>query len=263
MDLGLTGKVALIGGASKGLGLAAARALCAEGAHAALMARSPDVLEQAAEDLRQTTGAEVLAVAVDLSQTDDLPDAVDQALDAFGRIDILINNAGGPPTGQFLDLGLDDWLHAFHLNLASAVTLAKLVVPRMKENNFGRIINLTSIAVKQPLDNLILSNSIRAGVHGWAKTLASELAPHGITVNNIMPGYTLTDRVRGLARNMAEEEGVSPEAVIHQLVEDIPMGRLGRPDELGDLAAFLASERAAYITGASIPVDGGFYKGLL
>lgn len=250
-------------GASKGLGLAAATAMAREEARVIIMARTEETLSQAAESLSRETGRPVIPVTVDLSRANQTRLAVQTALDAYGRIDILVNNAGGPGTARFLEIDDTNWEAAFRLNLMSAVVMAREVVPGMKARRWGRIINLTSIAVKQPIDGLMLSNAIRAGVHGWAKTLANELAPFDITVNNVLPGYTLTGRIRDLARAIASREGVSPEEIISGMTEAIPIGRLGQPEEVGDLVAFLASEAAGYITGVSIPIDGGFYKGLL
>ncbi len=263
MDLGLKDKIALVGGGSKGLGRAAAMALAQEGAKVVIISRTEDVLGETAETIHRETGAEVTARPADLSLADQARRIVRETIDGYGRLDILVNNAGGPPTGQFLDFGEDDWAAAFRTNLMSAVTMAGEALPSMKEHQWGRIINLTSIAVKQPLDGLILSNAVRAGVHGWAKSLANEVASLNITVNNVLPGYTLTDRVRSLAGQRAEQEGISTEQVIGQWENNIPMKRLGRPEELGSLVAFLASNQAAYITGVSIPIDGGFYKGLM
>ena len=263
MDLGLKGKVALVGGASRGLGLAAAESLAREGARVIITARSKDQLEAAAARIAQNTGAAVEARPADLSRPGEAAGLARETVRDFGRVDVLVNNAGGPPGGAFLDFSDQDWEAAFQLNLMSAVNLTREVIPGMKERQWGRIINLTSIAVKQPIDGLILSNAIRAGVHGWAKSLANEYAPHGVTVNNVCTGYTLTERVRSLAEARAAQEGITPESVIAGFVASVPMKRLGRPEDLGDLVAYLASEQAGYITGASIPIDGGYYRGLL
>lgn len=263
MDLGLSDKVAFVGGASKGLGWAIAVALAREGAKLAIVARNRTRLEDAAAKLRDEFKVEAKPIPGDLSRTGQVRAAVLSALETFGRVDILVNNAGGPPAGPFVDFSDEVWLDAFKLNFMSAVTATREVLPGMKERGWGRIINMTSIAVKQPLDGLILSNAIRAGVHGWAKSLSNELATEGITVNCVLPGFTLTDRVRSLAQSQAEREGLTTEEVISSLTEAIPMGRMGKPEEIGDLVAFLASPRAAYITGTSIHIDGGFYHGLM
>ncbi|MEW5724180.1 MAG: SDR family oxidoreductase [Thermodesulfobacteriota bacterium] len=263
MDLGIEGKVALVGGAGKGLGRAAAGALAREGCVVVISSRTAGTLAATAEAIRRETGAEVLPLPADLSSSRQAAGLARTALDRYGRVDILVNNAGGPPVGKFLDFTDLDWEAAFRLNLMSAVTLAREVVPGMIERRWGRIVNLTSIAVKQPLDGFILSNAVRAGVHGWAKTLSNELAPFGVTVNNVLPGFTLTDRVWSLARDQSEKQGLSSEEVLKQMAGAIPMNRLGRPEDLGDLVAFLASEQAGYITGVSIQIDGGLYKGLM
>ncbi|MFH1135317.1 MAG: SDR family oxidoreductase [Pseudomonadota bacterium] len=263
MNLGLHGKIALVGGAGKGLGRAAAFSLAREGVKVGLISRTRATLEKTAAEIEAATGSEARAIPADLADRDQAVEAARAAVRLFGRVDILVNNAGGPPSGQFLDFADADWDRAFQLNLMSAISLARELVPGMKARGFGRIVNITSLAVKQPLDGLILSNAIRAGLHGWAKSLSNELAPFGITVNNILPGYTLTDRVGSLAAVLAQKQGTTPEAVIAGWEAGIPMKRLGRPEDLGDLAAFLASEQAGYITGTSILIDGGAYKGLM
>ena len=181
----------------------------------------------------------------------------------FGRIDILVTNAGGPPAGQFESFDLSQWEAATRLLLYSSVTLAQKVLPSMKERRWGRILNITSIAVKQPVDNLILSNSLRAAVTGFARTLANEVATFGVTVNNIMPGYTRTERVEELAKMMSKKQGITPAEFIERWEQEIPMRRIGDPREFAALAAFLVSERASYITGTSIPVDGGWIKAIM
>ncbi|MBU2547422.1 MAG: SDR family oxidoreductase [Proteobacteria bacterium] len=263
MDLGLTNRVALVCGASRGLGLAVAVSLAREGASLVIAARDERALDEAAAHVVRETEADVKPVPTDLSRPEEIRALAEAAFRAFGRVEILVNNAGGPPPGEFLDFKDRDWEAAFRLNLMSAVMLTREVVPDMKTRRWGRVLNLTSIAVKQPIDGLMLSNSIRAGVHGWAKSLAVELAPWNITVNNVMPGYTLTDRVGGLAKALAQKEGLEPSDIIARWEAAVPMKRLGRPQDLGDLVAYLASEQAGYITGASIPIDGGYDRGLL
>src|SRR3989454_1804644 len=263
MDLGLKDKVALVAAASRGLGRAVAEELAAEGALLLLCSRSEEAINETAKEIAQTTAAKVLAVAADVSKADDVAKVTQFGIERFGRIDILVTNAGGPPAGQFENLGQEQWEAATRLTLFSAVELARHVLPGMKERRWGRILNITSIAVKQPVDNLILSNSLRAAVTGFARTLANEVATFGITVNNIMPGYTRTERVEELARMMADKEGITPAEFIARWEKEIPMRRLGEPREFAALAAFLVSERASYITGTSIPVDGGWIRSLL
>jgi 3-oxoacyl-[acyl-carrier protein] reductase len=263
MDLGLKSKVALVAAASRGLGRAVAEELAAEGASLVVCSRGEDSINQTAKEIAQTTGAKILAVAADVSKADDVVKLTQFASERFGRIDILVTNAGGPPAGQFENLSQEQWEAATRLTLFSAVELARQVLPGMKQRGWGRILNITSIAVKQPVDNLILSNSLRAAVTGFARTLANEVAAFGVTVNNIMPGYTRTERVEELAKMMAKQQGITPAEFVARWEEEIPMGRLGDPREFAALAAFLVSERASYITGTSIPVDGGWIRALM
>src|SRR5918998_1537761 len=223
MDLGLAGKVALVAAASRGLGR---------------------------------------GVAGDVSLPEDVSRVVGAALERFGRVDILVTNAGGPPAGTFESLSAQDWEAATRLTLTSVLNLTRAVLPGMRERRWGRILNVTSIAVKQPVEGLMLSNSLRAAVTGFARTLANEVAADGVTVNNLLPGYTRTERVEELARAAAAREGVSESEALARWEEEIPMRRLGEPREFAALAAFLASERAGYITGTSVTVDGGWVRSL-
>jgi 3-oxoacyl-[acyl-carrier protein] reductase len=263
MDLGLKNKVALVAAASRGLGRAVAAELAAEGAALVICSRNAETINNTASEITKATGAEVLALAADVSQADDVAHLVRSGIERFGRIDILVTNSGGPPAGQFESFSQEHWEDATRLLLFSAVELARNVLPGMKERGWGRILNITSIAVKQPVENLILSNSLRAAVTGFARTLANEVAPLGITVNNIMPGYTRTERIEELSRMMAEKEGISPAEFVARWEKEIPMRRLGEPREFAALAAFLVSERASYITGTSVPVDGGWIRALI
>ena len=262
MDLGLRDKVALVAASSRGLGRAVAEELGREGARLVLCARGEAALREAADALRGA-GAVVEAVPADVSRSADVVRVVEAGLRAFGRIDILVTNGGGPPAGPFESHSAEAWHEAVRQNLDSVVELTRAVLPGMKQRRWGRIINVTSIAVKQPVDNLILSNSVRAAVTGFARTLANEVAPFGITVNNVMPGYTRTQRVDELAAHNAALRGTSTEAQVAVWEEQIPMKRLGQPSEFAAMVAFLASERASYTTGASIPVDGGWIRALL
>jgi 3-oxoacyl-[acyl-carrier protein] reductase len=263
MDLGLRGRVALVAAASRGLGRATALELAREGATLVLCARGAEALEDARASIAGETGAEVRAVVADLSTVEGIQRVAAEALGAFGHVDVLVNNAGGPPAGNFDAHQWDAWDRAVSLTLRSAVELTRAVLPQMRERRWGRIINITSIAVKQPVENLMLSNAVRSAVTGFARTLANEVATQGITVNNILPGYTRTERVEELAAANARKEGVSPAEVTARFERDIPMRRLGEPSEFAALAAFLASERASYITGQSIAVDGGWIRALL
>jgi 3-oxoacyl-[acyl-carrier protein] reductase len=263
VDLGLRNKVALIAAASKGLGRAVAYELAKEGARIAICSRSREHIQRAAESIHTETGVEVYYEQCDVTKPDEVRSLVDNTVSRFGNIHVLVTNAGGPPAGSFMNLRPQDWMAAFHLNLMSVLQLCAEVIPHMQRNRWGRIINITSISVKQPVDGLMLSNSIRSAVIGFAKTLSNELAPYNILVNNVCPGYTRTERVEELSAAMAEKKGVSKDKVVANWEESIPMGRLGHPEEFAALVAFLASERASYITGTSIPVDGGAVKSTL
>jgi 3-oxoacyl-[acyl-carrier protein] reductase len=263
MDLGLRGKVALVAAASKGLGRATAEELAAEGASVVICARVNDTLEIARDEIARKTGSEILAIAGDVSIEQDIDRIVEGAMEKFGRVDILVTNAGGPPSARFESLTSDMWRSAVELTLMSVISLTSRIAPGMRERKWGRVINIASIAAKQPVDGLMLSNSIRSAVIGFARTLANEVAADGVTVNNILPGYTLTERVEQLSQATAKREGITTEAALQKWDAEIPMRRLGNPREFGALAAFLASERASYITGQSIAVDGGWVKALL
>ncbi|MBN2282488.1 MAG: SDR family oxidoreductase [Deltaproteobacteria bacterium] len=263
MDLGLQGKTAFVAGGSMGLGKAVAMELCREGTRVTICALDDPELPKAVKEIAGETGGEIYAVAADLADAEQAQKAVRESLDRFGSLDILVNNAGGPPSVPFLEIDDGLWEFGFRLNLLSTIVMTREVIPVMKERKWGRIINMTSISVKQPIDGLILSNTIRSGVIGLAKTLSTELAPFNITVNSVCPGYTLTDRVRNLAAAVAGKENTTPEAVIARWEAAIPMGRLGTPQEFASLVTFLASERSGYITGAAIQIDGGWYKGVM
>jgi len=263
MDLGLKEKVALVTAASKGLGYACAAALAAEGALVTVSSRNKAALEQAAKEIEYKSGSRVLAVAADVTKVEDAEALVAATVQEFGHIDILVNNAGGPPSGTFETLSDAQWQAAFELNLLSAVRLIRFVLPSMRRRGSGRIINIVSTSVKEPIAGLLLSNAIRPGVIGLAKTLSVELAPDNITVNNVCPGRFLTDRIRQ-GRTVKEKmvQGMSEAEALNDLAGDIPLGRLGKPEELGALVAFLASAQAGYITGTTIQVDGGLVRAM-
>lgn len=264
MDLGLKGKVAIVLAASKGLGRASAAALAAEGAQVVIGARNEQVLREAAEQMRRESGSQVLAMPTDVTKPEDLAAIVEAAAREFGQIDVLVNNAGGPPPGTFEMFNDAQWEAAFELSLLSVVRLIRLVLPHMRKQGSGRIVNIVSTSVKQPIDNLLLSNAIRPGVIGLAKSLSIELAPENITINNVCPGRILTDRIRQVYQlDAKKQQGISEEEALKDAVQGIPMGRIGQPEELGALVAFLASEQAAYITGTTIQVDGGVTRSLL
>ena len=263
MDLGLRGKVALVAAASRGLGRAVALEFGSEGAKLVLCARGGDDLDSAKQFFSTCTGAEVHTVVADLSRQEHIELVTTEAMAKFGQVDILVTNAGGPPAGVFESHKWETWERAVNLTLRSVIELTRAVLPGMRSRKWGRVININSIAAKQPVDNLILSNSIRSAVSGFSRSLANEVATDGITVNSILAGYTRTDRVEQLANATAAKEGIDKGDVLARFEREIPMKRLGEPNELAALAAFLGSERAAYITGQLIAVDGGWIKGLL
>jgi 3-oxoacyl-[acyl-carrier protein] reductase len=263
VDLGLKGKIAFVAASSRGLGRAVAEELAREGTHLVLCARGADALHETADAIRRETGVRVEAIPADLSQAADVARVIDTAMRAFGRVDVLVTNSGGPPAGPFETHSAEAWDAAVRQNLHSVVELTRALLPGMKDRRWGRIVNVTSIAVKQPVDNLILSNSVRAAVTGFARTLANEVAPYGVTVNNVMPGYTRTQRVVDLAERNASLRGTTADAERGVWEGQIPMARLGEPAEFAAMVAFLASERASYTTGASIPVDGGWIRSIL
>jgi 3-oxoacyl-[acyl-carrier protein] reductase len=254
MDLQLTGKTALVLASSKGLGKACATALAAEGANVVIGARDPKTLEATAKEIAATAKGRVLAVPVDVLQPGDAENIVSATVREFGRLDILINNAGGPPFGKFESFDESAWQSAFELTLLSAIRFCRLAIPHLRKTGSGRIINITSLTVLTYLPYAVLSTSLRMGVVGMAKMLSEELGPDQITVNNVAPGLILTDRVKD---TLQPRPGVSEEELLAERARSIPVGRIGRPEELAALVAFLASPLAAYITGATIPVDGG------
>lgn len=263
MDMGLVDKIAVVCAASKGLGRASAAGMAAEGANLVICARSEDELTRTAEAIAKEHTVRVVPVVADVSKEADCARLIETAQREFGGFDILVNNAGGPPPGFFMDLTDEQWQTGFETNLLSTIRLIRLAIPVLKARGGGRIVNIVSISVKQPLDNLIISNSIRAGVVGLAKTLAQQLGPDQITVNNVLPGTILTDRVRVTSRSRAEQQGISVDKVLEQDAQTVPLRRIGKPEDLGALVTFLASAQAAWITGTSIQVDGGAFKGLM
>lgn len=263
MDLGVKGKVALVAAASRGLGFAVAMRLAAEGAMVAMCSRDQDAVERAGKEVQSATGLEVYAAGCDVTREEEIETFVEEVLRRFGRLDILVTNAGGPPPLLFEQTSIEDWQRAVTLNLISTVALCKASVPHMKRIGAGRIVNITSIAAKQPVENLILSNSARAGVLGFSKSLSIELAPYNILVNTVCPGYTRTQRVIDLAKARIERDGISEAAAYDHWNRQIPLGRLGEPEEFADVVAFLCSERASYVTGTVVQIDGGFVQGII
>jgi 3-oxoacyl-[acyl-carrier protein] reductase len=263
MDLGLKGRVAIVAAASKGLGRAIAAELANEGCEVAICARTSADVERTAQEIGSAAGREIFWRALDVTNADGVRDFVAAVEKKFGRIDICVTNTGGPPSQKFMEISLDEWRTAVNLVLLSSVYFAREVLPRMQRRRWGRLITITSISVKQPIDGLMLSNSLRAGVAGMAKTLANEFGADGITVNNVCPGYTLTDRLTELFEKRAQDAGVAYEQILKQSTANVPIGRFARPEELAALVAFLASERASSINGTTIAVDGGSTKSLL
>ena len=258
MDLGLTGKVALVTAASKGMGKASAMGLAAEGARIVMCARTESDLKVAADEIRARTKAEVLAMPADVTRKDDVTALVDHAMTTFGRIDVLVANAGGPPRGYFEDMTDEQWQGAFDVSLLSVVRLVRGVLPSMKAHRWGRILTIQSVSVKQPIPELLLSNAVRPGVAGMMKTLAGQLGKDGITVNTVCPGKIMTDRFLGGQKL----SGLSREEFLARAVEDVPVRRIGTPEEFANVVVFLASERASYVTGVAVQVDGGLVRGL-
>jgi 3-oxoacyl-[acyl-carrier protein] reductase len=259
MDLGLKGKVALVTAASKGMGKACALGLAAEGARVAMCARNEGDLKAAVDEVKAATGAEVLGVTADVTKADQVRALVGRVKDAFGAPDILIANCGGPPRGYFDEFGDDAWLGAVDVSLISTVRLVREVLPGMRAKRWGRILTIQSVSVKQPLPELLLSNAVRPGVAGMMKTLAGQLGKENILVNTLCPGRILTDRLMGGLK----QSGLSREEYLARQGAEIPMGRVGTAEEFANVAVFLASERASYVTGVAIQVDGGLVRGLL
>jgi 3-oxoacyl-[acyl-carrier protein] reductase len=263
MELGLKGRVAAVAAASRGLGRAVARALAAEGASVGMCGRDEARIREAAAAVGRESGSATRAVVADVGVAADCRRFVDETAAAFGRLDILVTNTGGPRPGGFEGVGDADWEQAFQVTLANVVHLVRAAVPHMRQSRWGRIVNVASISAKQPVDGLVLSNAFRPAIAGLAKTLANELGRDGILVNTVCPGYTRTDRLEELAHVRAEAGGTTPEQVLAELARGVPVGRVGEPEEFAAVVAFLCSERASYVSGAVIPIDGGSTRGLL
>ena len=261
MNLKLKGKVAIIGGSSKGLGRGCAESLAKEGVNVIICSNDKESLDESVEYLRKFK-VDVLPLEVDMSSKEDNEKIIRYTIDRFGKIDILINNSGGPASGSFFDFENSDWQKAFNDILMYVIRLIRGVVPYMKNNKWGRIINLTSLSVKEPAESLILSNVFRSGVVSMAKSISRELIKHNITINNICPGAFKTDRAIELMKVAAKQKDTTIEEIEKQAIKTMPLGRYQRPQELGDLVTFLCSELACGITGTTIQIDGGIYKGL-
>ena len=267
MDLGLKNKIALVLASSKGLGLACAKIFYKEGASVVICSRSEGNLKAAKQRIESEVkiskerGNSIYPIVADLMSQDQINNLVEKVVNEFGRIDILVHNAGGPPSGPIDKISPEEWTDSIDLNLRSFIRITRLVIPLMKKQNYGRIIAITSVSAKQPLENLVLSNTTRLGVVGFAKTIANEHAKDNILVNVVCPGPNLTDRMKELINKTVNDTGKSEAEVKKSWTDQIPLGRLGKPEELANLVVFLASEKASYITGTVIQVDGGFVKG--
>ena len=259
MNLNLKNKNAIVCASSQGLGKAAALDLAEEGVNLAICSRDQDKINKVKEEIHQKINSEikVLALQVDLDSPDEIQAFYKQVENDLGSVDILVNNNGGPPPSTFEQLSDDDWQKAFNSTMMSCLRLSKLVIPNMKKNAWGRIINISSVSVKTPVNGLFLSNSLRMGVLGWAKALSDELAPHGVTVNTVCPGYTRTERVEAILETQSNSSGLKKEEIEKSIAENIPMKRVGEAEDLAGLITFLASEKADYMTGLAIQVDGG------
>jgi 3-oxoacyl-[acyl-carrier protein] reductase len=261
MDLGLKDRVAIVAASSQGLGKAVAMGLAREGAKLAICARTAPTLDATAEEIRRAAAAEVYARPVDVTDYKQVCRFVAETLQRFRRVDICVTNAGGPPAKPFAATTVEDWQAAVNLNLMSTLYFAREVLPLMQKQKWGRFITITSVAVKQPVDGLILSNAVRSAVSGLVKSLANEYGKDNVLVNNVCPGYTQTARLDELAAELAAREGLDPAQIRQRWAAQVPLQRLGQPEEFANLVVFLASERASYITGQSILVDGGYAKG--
>jgi 3-oxoacyl-[acyl-carrier protein] reductase len=263
LDFGLKDRVAIVTGSSQGIGKAIAGGFAMEGANVTICARTAETLRATAKEIESAFGTEVLAFPTNLKVKENIQDMVKATANKFGRIDVLINNTGGPPLALFHETTDDNWQETFDTLLMSVVNCCREVIPYMRANNWGRIINMASFAAKQPAERLVLSNAVRAGVLGLTKTLSNELAEYGILVNAVCPGWTLTDRVKHLAQSTAEKTGKDCDDIISEWVSSTALRRMAQPEEIANLVVFLASEKASYITGAVVQVDGGVIKSLL
>jgi 3-oxoacyl-[acyl-carrier protein] reductase len=262
MDLGLKNRVALVAASSQGIGLATAHAFAAEGCVVAMCGRNAQTLRAAADQVKAQHRAEVVAEAMDVTDPAAVHDFVASVAAKFGAVDICVTNAGGPPAKGFLSASLEDWQSALAANFLSTVYFAREVIPHMQRKRWGRIVTITSITTKQPVADLVLSNAVRAAVVGLVKSLANEFGKDGILVNNVGPGFTATDRLKELAQARSASSGKAQQEIFDAWAADAPVKRLGEPREVAETIVWLASERASYVTGQTVLVDGGMYKGL-
>ena len=259
MNLNLKNKNAIVCASSQGLGKAAAIDLAKEGVNLAICSRDQEKIDKAKEEILQKTdhNIKVIALKADLDSLEDIQIFLQEVEQSLGEVDILVNNTGGPPPSTFEQISDEDWQNAFNSTMMSAIRLSRALVPNMKKKEWGRIINISSVSVKTPVNGLFLSNSLRMGVLGWAKALADELAAHGITVNTVCPGYTRTERVEAILESQSSSSGLSKEEIEKTIADNIPMKRVGEAEDLAGLITFLASEKANYMTGLAVQVDGG------
>ncbi|HKQ79163.1 MAG TPA: SDR family oxidoreductase [Blastocatellia bacterium] len=261
MDLGIKDRVAMIAAASKGIGKACAMALAQEGCKVSICARNAEELEKTRSEIEAHN--ESIGVVADVSSANDLEDWCQRTIGRFGRVDILVTNTGGPPVKRFMELSDENWRTGVESTLMNVVRLSRLVIPGMQDRRWGRIIHLTSLVAKQPVDELTISSTLRAGLSGLTKTMANQVGPHNITVNAILTGHIMTDRQYALADVRVKERGITHDEYFAAQAAEIPMRRIGEPRELGEVVAFLASERASYVTGVSLQVDGGVIQGTM
>lgn len=262
MDLGIGNKVALVAAASQGLGKASALALAREGARLVICSRNEEAIRKTAAEITSQTGTAVVPVVADVSKAEDTTRFVQTAVKEFGKVDILVNNAGGPPTGHILKMPDEEWTRGVQLTLMSVIRMVREVIPHMQQQKWGRIISIVSIAAKQPINELLISSTLRPGILGLTKVLANQFAADNITVNTVCPGLILTKRQEELSASRAADRSVSIEQYLEESARAIPAGRLGRPEEIGDVVTFLASQQASYVNGVNLLVDGGAARGI-
>lgn len=263
MDLGLKNKTVIVTGSSKGIGKSIALSFAKEEANVVICSRNKELLDKTSVEIEKETGCSILSVQTDLTNKNDIDLLISKTLSEFDNIHVLVNNTGGPPPMLFEDTTDEKWIKAVELLLISAINCCYGVIPHMKKQKWGRIINMTSIAAKQPIHQLILSNTIRAGISGYTKTLSDELANYNILVNAICPGYTITERVEELAESLSKEKKLTKKEIMSNWEKNIPLGRLAKPEEIADMVVFLGSNKSSYITGNVIQVDGGYYRGVI
>lgn len=263
MDLGVAGRVAIIGGGSKGLGRACADSLAQEGANLVICSRNAGELEAAATEIRGATGVEVLAVPADLSRLEDIQHLVQSTVDRYGRLDIVVANSGGPPSGRATDTTEETWSRSIDMALNFFIRMAREATPHMREQKWGRVCNILASTVYQPIDNLVTSGVTRMGAVAYAKSLADEIGRDNVLVNNVAPGFLMTERMRHIFETRSEETGQDLETVLDAGASRIPVGRFGRPEELGDFVAYLCSDKNTYVTGTTILVDGGVVRSVM